>query len=235
MNQFVPTPRNQQGLRIVQFLPTGKAWDAATDTDRNMGKFFRGLGVEFYRLELLLQTLNREGDINQTVQLIREWETAVGIPDDCFGISADIATRRKQVLIKLRNIRIQTVQDYIDLAAEFGTTIQVFPGVPTGFGGTTKEKKFSITIDLPSDAGGQVFPFNDKFPIPFTSQINSSLQCLFDKVKPANVRIVYRFGFNSILDPVVQAAATVSVDLAGVLFDDAVGDFDDASGDFDDM
>ena len=235
MSQFTPTPKQFQGLRIAKMLPVGKAWDAANDSDTNMGKLFKGLGGEFYRLELLIQTLNRELDINRTEQLIRDWETAVGIPDDCFTIQDEtLAKRRSQVLVKLRNIRIQSRQDFIDLAAEFGVEVDVTPGVLDEFGKSDKEIAFSMIVDIAGETSGEVFPFDvNFFPIPFVSQINSFIVCLFNKVKPANVNIDFRFGFNTILNPKVQAIATVSVGSIGVFFDDESGLFDDAPGLFD--
>ena len=205
MSQFIPTPRNQQGLRIAQFLPTGKAWDAATDGNTNMGKLLRGLGIEFYRLELLLETVNREGDINRTVKLIREWETAVGIPDDCFEDITDtskegLEIRRNQVLVKLRNIRIQTTQDYIDLAAEFGEVIEVTPAIelaifpltfPITFSSSVKAAKFTIIVDFDSQ---EINTFPLMFPLPFGSNAEGIVQCLLKKIKPANCNIIFRYG-----------------------------------------
>ena len=206
MSQFTPTSIDQQGLRIAQFLPTGKAWDAATDTNKNMGKLFRGLGVELYRLELLIQTVNREGDINQTVELIRDWETAVGIPDDCFTDITDVSEqglidRRNNVILKLQNIRIQSAQDYIDLALNsFGETIAVTPGGEAGlfplkfpfvFFASGKVAKFTIIIDF--EENESIFPL--PFPFPFVTGVTGVLQCVFTKIKPANCNILFRFGF----------------------------------------
>ena len=57
-------------------------------------------------------------------QLIREWEIAVGIPDDCFldfrGVSIEeLEDRRENIRTKLNAARIQSAQDYIDFAANF--------------------------------------------------------------------------------------------------------------------
>jgi len=234
-DQFIPLPKSQQGFKIGEFLPIGKAWDAKNDSSTNLGGFLLALGVEFNRIEELIQTTNEELDINFTDELLREWEISVGIPDDCFGISDDDDTRRKQIIVKLRNVRFQTIQDYKDLALLFGVAVQVFPGVPLTFPATDKEKRFSITVDIPGEFSGEVFPYPEFFPIPFIKEVTGLIQCLFEKLKPANVQIIFQFGINELVNQEVLAVAIIEVDTLGVLFDDGGGDFDDAPGDFDDF
>ncbi len=123
-------------------MPNGRAWDSKNGRSTSMGKLLLALGGAFSEIETLIQTTNEELDINLTLNLIEEWEKSVGIPDKCFNIDGDIATRRLQVIAKLRNVRFQTARDWVELAAFFGVTVQVFPGVPDGFIATEKEKRF---------------------------------------------------------------------------------------------
>lgn len=235
--QFIPLPKSQQGFKIAEFLPTGKAWDAKNDTSTNLGGLLLALGAEFSRIEELIQTTNKELDINFADELLSEWETSVGIPDDCFGTSGDDETRRTQIIVKLRNIRLQVIQDYVDLAALFGVTAIVFAGTPAGFlpVPTAKEERFSITINLPGENSGLVFPYDvDFFPIPFASNLTSLMQCLFLKVKPANVRLIFQFGVNQLFAAEITAVTAVEVEALGTLFDDTDGFFDDEGGLFDD-
>ncbi len=234
-DQFIPLDKAQQGFKIGEFMPTGNAWDAKNDVSTNLGALLLAFGSEFNRIETLIQTVNKELDINFTEQLIREWEVSVGIPDDCFTIGTDIDIRRIQVLTKLRNVRLQTIQDYVDLAALFGVTAIVFAGVPFGFPATDKEKRFSITVNLPGENSGLVFPYDvDFFPIPFVAGVTSLIQCLFLKIKPANVRIVFQFGVNQLFAAELISTASIEVEAIGTLFDDAPGLFDDTPGFFDD-
>lgn len=200
MSQFSPTPRDQQRLKIARFLPTGKAWDGATDASTNMGKLIKALGFDLYRLELLIQLLNTELDINKTDQLIVNYETSYGIPDDCFSNTGDLDVRRQQILTKLRNRRIQTAQDYIDLAAEFGETITVTSGAeegtfpltfPINFF-TSKASKFSIIVNFSVVVvTDSVFPL--PFPFEFIGNSVAVVQCLLEKIKPANVKIFFTY------------------------------------------
>lgn len=231
--QFILLPLSQQGFKIAEFLPIGKAWDAKNDSSTNLGALLLALGGEFSRIEELIQTTNREVDINFTDELLREWETSVGIPDDCFGTSEDDEARRKQIIVKLRNIRLQIVQDYKDIAFLFGVSVQVFPGVPISFVATDKEKRFSITIDIPGAFSGELFPYPNLFPIPFIKEITNLIQCLFEKIKPANVRIIFQYGLFDLSNVDIKETAILEIGQLGILFDDAVGSFDDALGMFD--
>lgn len=192
--QFNPTIPAKQGLKLSEFLPTGKAWDAKNDSSKNLGALLLALGSEFNRLEDIVQLTNKELDINFADRLIREWELSVGIPDNCFSINGTLSERHVQIITKLRNVRLQTIQDYKDLAALFGVFVNVAPGVPEGASATDKEKRFSITVDLPGQFSGEIFPFPNFFPIPFTSKITSIVQCLFEKIKPANVQLIIQYG-----------------------------------------
>jgi len=192
--QFSPTLPADQGFKLSEFLPTGKAWDAKTDETTNLGKLLLAFGGEFNRIEALIELTNKELDINFAQELIREWELSVGIPDDCFSIDGTFDERHTQIIAKLRNVRLQTIQDYIDLAALFGIFVVVTPGVPEGTPATDKEKRFSITINLPGQFSGEIFPFPNFFPIPFTAKITSLVQCLFEKLKPANVQMIIQYG-----------------------------------------
>lgn len=232
--QFIPLPLAEQGFKIAEFLPTGKAWDNKNDTSTNLGALLLALGAEFSRLEFLVQTTNKELDVNFAEELLREWEISVGIPDGCFSISEDVPTRQSQVITKLRNVRLQTVGDYVELAALFGVTVQVFPGVPVGFPATDKEKRFSITVNLPGEDSGQVFPYPEFFPIPFVGSITGFIQCLFVKLKPANVQMVFQFGVNQLFAQEITTGSSVEIGTLGVLFDDVPGLFDDGAGFFDD-
>ena len=232
-NQFIPLLRSKQGFKIAEFFPTGKAWDGKNDDNTNLGALILALGGEFNRLESLIQTTNKELDIDFTDELITEWEASVGIPDSCFLINESISVRIAQIITKLRNVRLQTVQDYKDLALLFGVAVQVFPGVPVGFSATDKEKRFSITVDLPGTFSGDFFPYPNFFPIPFVIATTGLIQCLFTKIKPANVQIIFTNGANELGGAEIVVVTTVTGNL-GTLFDDAPGLFDDAPGLFDD-
>lgn len=97
-------------------LPQGKAWNSKGDRESNFYKVIRSLSEDVRILEDRVYRLVTQWDVNITDDLIVEWETAVGIPDECRNLASDIATRRSDVLDKLRKIPIITIADYKALA-----------------------------------------------------------------------------------------------------------------------
>ncbi len=59
-DQFNPTLPVDQGFKLSEFLPTGKAWDAKIDGTTNLGKLLLAFGSEFNRIEALIELTNKE-------------------------------------------------------------------------------------------------------------------------------------------------------------------------------
>ena len=169
-----------------------------------MGKLIFALGLEFYRMEVLLGNMLTEMDVNQTSELLLEWEASVGIPDPCFGRFDDTQARRDAVLNKLSNYAgVQTLEDFERILTIFGVTgmvrgaleSAVFPmEFPIRFFDTKVVATHTIIVDLARRR--ETFPFSDRFPIPFTRQINSVIICVLRTLRPANVQILFNFTIN---------------------------------------
>lgn len=96
--------------------PEGLAWNNKGNPNSNLYKTLRSLSTAVNKLEEKLYELVTEWDVRVTNELILEWETAVGIPDECRKLAEEISVRRTDVLTKLRKIPIITVADYEALA-----------------------------------------------------------------------------------------------------------------------
>jgi hypothetical protein len=197
---FDPYTVDQQAIMLANHMPQGRIWANSYNLDSNMGKLIFGLGVEMYRLEVLTQSISKEIDINQANNLLIEWEKSVGIPDSCFSNTVSIEERRKQVLAKFSKFGgVQTAGDFVRAAAIFGFNIRVssgwahagFPLVfPIMFADSRDEAVHVIVVELldPLDSS-RLFPL--PFPIPFSNGASSFLQCIFDKLAPGNVKVVF--------------------------------------------
>ncbi len=181
---------------VAAFMPNGRTFAAKNETDSTLRKFLSGISLELFRIDEQMNLISQDHDINLTVEFIEQWESAVGIPDDCFDTTGTLAERRIQVLAKLANMNVTTAQDFITLAALFGVNVTITPGnvastfpmqFPIIFFGSAKEAKFTMVVNLPTDSNS--FPFT--FPLLFTESANNLIQCLFNKLKPANVQIIY--------------------------------------------
>lgn len=199
LNLFDPYSVDEQALILASHLPIGRVWQKAFLPDSNIGKLIRGLGVEFYRMQVLVKNASDEIDIEQTNELLIEWEKSVGLPDSCFTTNVSIAERRKQIEEKFTNFGgVQIAEDFVRVAAVFGFNIEVFPGIhfggfplsfPITFFDSTKSAKHTIFIIILGELAGDAF-FPLPFPIPFSSGGSTFLECIFNKLAPANVNVV---------------------------------------------
>ena len=122
---YKPITDDQQARLLSQSMPQGLVWDSKGNPDSNLYKLLRSLATEINALEEKIYEMVTQWDINQTVDLISEWETAVGIPDECRNTAEDIATRRADVISKLKKVPVITIADYEALAQTITQTFTI--------------------------------------------------------------------------------------------------------------
>lgn len=192
----------QQTETLASFLPGGKPFLAKRLPQTTLYKLLYGLAVETARAEGLLNDLTYEHEIGQTSLLISRWEAALGIPDDCFSIEGSLEQRRKNVLLKLGGLGLQTEADFIDLAAVFGMQITIEKGAaysffpfntlfPIEFVDCPATARFTWRIRLSSVTPACIFPFNNLFPVCFSDGFGTIVECFFNKLKPANTDLIF--------------------------------------------
>lgn len=199
LNLFDPYIIDEQALMLASHLPIGRVWQKGFSPDSNIGKLIRGLGIEFYRMQVLAQNVSIEMDINQANELLIEWEKSVGLPDSCFATNISTTERRKQIEQKFSNFGgVQVAEDFVRVASVFGFNIEAYPGMEDGgfpltfpivFFDTIKAAKHSIVILILGTLAGDTF-FPLPYPIPFSTGGTTFLQCIFDKLAPANVEVI---------------------------------------------
>lgn len=189
--------KEQHAKSLADYLPGGPLFAAKNMQGANFHNLIRGLACELQNAEAFLKVAQDEFIPDQTVVFIDEWESAVGIPDCCFSGTGDIVIRRRDVLIKLASLGIQTNQDFVDLAALFGIVVTIITGTTSGlfpmvfpivFYDSPQAARFTIVVTF-------TVPESNRFPLvfPFTFGDDSILilECLFTKLKPANCDIVF--------------------------------------------
>lgn len=196
-NLFKAHTQAEHATSIAHYLPGGPLFDAAFRDGTISRSLFIGIAAEFERAEQQLILLSDELDPRETTLFIEEWERNVGIPDDCFDVAADLATRRRNVLIKLVSLGVQTNDDYIALGNLLGFSIQidypiiaaVLPQIVPFIVNSSRILRFTWIVranGLVVTALPQIVPF-----IVGDSTEQTILQCLFNKLKPANTLIIY--------------------------------------------
>lgn len=183
---------------LADYLPGGCLFASASVSNSNFRKLLRGMAGELFRSNGLLKEYSEQIIPDQTVKFIEEWESALGIPDDCFSGTGTLTERRRDILVKLASLGVQTAQDFIDLATTFGITVTVGAGIdeitfplvfPIVMFTTLRDARFTIVVRFTVQAANR-FPL--VFPITFGSGEIAILECLFTKLKPANCEIIFQ-------------------------------------------
>lgn len=198
MSLFQRRDSEQYTDSLARYLPGGDLFASKFKKGSNLRSLLRGMTCELFRANGFLREYSGNIVPDTTVKFIDEWESTLGIPDDCFSGSGDITERRRDVLTKLAALGVQTVQDFIDLAERFGVVVTVTPGIdeitfplvfPIVMFTTEQEARFTIVIRFTIQADNK-FPLT--FPIIFGSGEIAVLECLFTKLKPANCDIIFQ-------------------------------------------
>lgn len=199
-NTFKPKSFDVNTQTMANYLPDGELYIGKNIGDSKFRKLLKGLAHEFGRTQEKLWELSEEHNINTTVNLIEAWESALGIPDDCFTNTVSIDQRRLQVIAKFAKMNLTTAQDWINLAKLFGYDIQIiYPENIDRFDYTFDfyffddiNEKFTMIVKFlnanrPEDEFDQIFDFT------FQDNNTNMMRCLFDHLKPAHVKVIYEY------------------------------------------
>lgn len=192
MTQFIKSHTIDEMIAsMAAYLPGGEMFIAAQIAGTNQYDLLRGIGFALLDAENFVKVYNAEFIPDATSAFVEEWESALGIPDDCFPGSSesDLSIRKSHILIKLASLGVQTGDDFVNLASILGfPDTTVTPGVNAGIT-PLSEARFTIVVAFPAPSE-TIFPID--FPIPFGSTQFSILECLFTKLKPANCVIQFQ-------------------------------------------
>lgn len=191
--------QQEQARILANYLRSDKLHDAKNNKDSVLFKILMGLAIGWIDFRNNSQLIVDNYNIYNSLQLLEEWEQAVGIPDDVFNIANDFETRRRNILLKISGSKAETSLQFenigkilgFDIKCETGYQYCRFPlRFPIIF--TKKENlPFLIVITIDKKYQPKTFPFT--FPIEFKSDIAIILKLFFDKIKPANTKLIFRY------------------------------------------
>lgn len=191
--------QTQQADILAQYLRDDSLHEAKNRDGSTLRKILIGLASEWLNFRSKINEVSNEYNPKTTTKLIEEWEQFVGIPDDCIPVASTIEQRRLNVLLKLAGINATTEKQFKNIASILGYNIEVSNGVSTSTFPLTlpflliseASAPFTIVITLPSSI--QPNGFTLIFPFTLTSQQPAILDCLFNKLKPANTQLFFRY------------------------------------------
>lgn len=187
----------EHAQRLADYLPGGRLFDAKNRSDSNLLKLLTGIAYELFTAEGYLRDYRDDIIPDATIFFLDEWEEALGIPDSCFTGTGSLNERRRDILLKLASLGLQTASDFEEIGALFGLTVTVEPAYPHAFFpmvfplflGTAKEARFTIFVTFTVSASSR-FPLT--FPFVFGDASMGVVECLFRRLKPANCDIIFQ-------------------------------------------
>ncbi len=183
----------------ADYMPEGKLWRGKNIVDSKFRDLLRGLGASGKRQEEALSAFWDEVFVNTTTTFIGDFERALGIPDDIFGIGDTLVERRRNCLLKLVSLYVVTEQDFIDLAAELGYAITITQPIEDAFPPydvpffplILKNARFTWIIN-----GDNIVIGVPPYDVPFFPGEGSAdagiMERLFRKLKPANTSLQFQ-------------------------------------------
>lgn len=203
---------------ITKLLPIGRAWEKVKKHDLWLGIVGEFCRVEDRASDLLLT----EMDVNKTVELLTDWETMVGIPDECTDTTGlTLPERRDAVLERMARVGSLSASFYEKLGLLLGFEITVEDANPFRAGISrvgdslyNSERIRDIFRVEDNRVGDQLAVFGWRYyfivtvPIAESSSFrvgvnrvgeplrefgNQVVQCTLQQLKPSHTGIVYRF------------------------------------------
>ena len=183
---------------LARYLPGGRAFGAKFIQGTKLRQLLRGMADELVRVADTLRLFRTDIVPDATLNFIPEWESALGIPEECFGgpNAADDDERRSDIVAKLASLGLQTTDDFEALGLDLiGTPIEVLPGKEAevlypgdvSFG-SDQIARHTIVVNF-GGLDADVFPYT--FPFTFGAAGTGKVSCLFLKLKPANCDMIF--------------------------------------------
>jgi uncharacterized protein YmfQ (DUF2313 family) len=194
---------------LQSLMPRGLAWPK--DTAAVMAKSMSGLAPMWARHTLQNNNLLVDAFPSTTLQLLPEWESALGLPDPCAGESPTIQQRRAQVVARFTNGGGQSLPYFVQFAASHGYDVSIQEFAPARAGQTRcgspdygEAWAFAWAIELPLATVVYARAGLSTAGEPLASWGNAVLQCEMARISPAHTILLFQYEVqiydNSIVD-----------------------------------
>lgn len=232
------------GRQLGVLLPPGRAF--SREPGGRQSQLLEGMGEEFANLEARTQDLLREFDPTRALELLEDWEEALGLPDPCVGVPATLEERRNAIIARLVALNGANSADLIALGATLGYDIRVAQHRPFQAGHShagdelaNHQQPFQAGLSRAGDALSNreewlwvvdiIGPFvtvrtfqagRSVAGEPLTSWNNALLECTLSRVAPAHILLRFLYELQIKLDAIAESIATTRDYIPDLLFDD---------------
>lgn len=108
---------------LLSLLPKGQI---SIEKDSNLSKVLNACAAELATVDMHARKLIEESDPRTTLEIISEYETVAGLPDECdHGVTNTLQERRTRLTQKLTKLGGQSRPYYLEIAQELGYQIQI--------------------------------------------------------------------------------------------------------------
>lgn len=231
------------GRQLGTLLPPGRAW--SQETGGPQATLLDGLGEEFAAVEARVSDLLREYDPQRALELLSEWEDALGLPDPCVGALGTLDERRGAIVARLVTLAGSNPTDLIQLAATLGYQVRVVEHRPFEVGRsrvgdtlTNHQKAFRVgssrvgdrlsnleswlyTVDIiaPSTTVRRFAVGRSVVGERLAAWNNNLLECTLSKVAPAHVLLRFLYELQTQIAAPLTATVTPLSFLLNAFFD----------------
>lgn len=185
--------------QMQALLPRGLAWALAPTAW--LTRLLSGLSPEFARIHGRVLDLIRESDPRTTIEMLAEWERALGLPDNCSStLAPTLQARRDDVLTKLVSLGGQSRAYYIAVAGRLGYTITIDEFAPFRAGRSRAgDRVYGLDWTWVWRVNGP--PVTVRYFRAGKSRAgdrlrtwgNGALECRLNQIKPAHTRIIFSY------------------------------------------
>ncbi|WP_392441010.1 YmfQ family protein [Edwardsiella piscicida] len=180
-------------------LPSGKAWPRVSKTVH--AAVLRALGRAFQRSDYDAVNLVSGAFPPTATSMLPEWESTLGLPDDCvIGEVDSVSDRQRMVVAKLISTGGLNRDYYIHIAATLGYIITITQFRPSMCGMSAcgdalngDEWPFVWRINAPETTIKYALSGASYCGDPLASWGNKQLECALTKIAPSHLHLIFSY------------------------------------------
>lgn len=184
---------------LQALMPVGKVWPRATDSVQSV--VLKAVAAEYQKSDTEAFALLQGAFPSTATIMLSEWETSLGLPDDCaIGETDSIALRQKAVVSKLTATGGQSVAYFIAQAQALGydVTITQFRRARAGMSGAGaalngEDWPFVMLVTAPKTTITYAQAGVNYAGDPLRSWGNKQLECRLTKLAPSHIIIKFSY------------------------------------------
>jgi uncharacterized protein YmfQ (DUF2313 family) len=183
---------------IHALMPRGLAWPK--DPLSVMARAMSGLSPTWQRHTQQNNNLLIDAFPSTSVQLLSNWESALGLPDPCAGPSPTLQGRQAQVVARFAGSGGQSIPYFTQYAATLGYTVTVTEFTPFRIGQHgmgcplgTQDWAFAWQINAPAETVTYFAMGQSYMGQALASWGNAVLQCELTEISPAHTVLNFSY------------------------------------------